>query len=151
MSLCQWLPCDHSATATSIEGGWAFCERHHEQHTRWAIEQHKAKVRAERLERRKNSTLRRAIENLHADGYTDAEMAQQLATSPACIRSERKRMGLAPNRTSRDYVMPCGTHSAFNRHVSHGEEPCDNCRLAERVYQRESKRRRRAKQQQVAA
>lgn len=40
-------------------------------------------------------------------------------------------------------LRPCGTHAAFIRHRNYDEEPCDDCRMAERTYQRLRKRRNR--------
>lgn len=40
-------------------------------------------------------------------------------------------------------LKPCGTHSAFNRHVNAGEKPCEACVLGERSYQQARKRVRR--------
>lgn len=42
-------------------------------------------------------------------------------------------------------LLPHGTHSAFNRHRTAGEEPCQACWHGERDYQRARARRRRAK------
>ena len=40
-------------------------------------------------------------------------------------------------------IQPCGTHAAFNRHRAKGEQPCDECWVGERRYQREKKERQR--------
>ena len=45
---------------------------------------------------------------------------------------------------------PCGTHAAYSRHKAHGEEPCGDCRTAERSYQRERMARSRAEGRAVA-
>jgi hypothetical protein len=31
-------------------------------------------------------------------------------------------------------LKPCGTVAAYQRHVNHGEKPCQSCRDAKRVY-----------------
>ncbi|MFI6536608.1 hypothetical protein ACIBHY_29450 [Nonomuraea sp. NPDC050547] len=49
-------------------------------------------------------------------------------------RANRRRRGLAA----------CGTHTAFNRHKARGEELDDACKLGERIYQRNRKRKQRA-------
>ena len=41
--------------------------------------------------------------------------------------------------------QPCGTHAAFNRHRSRGEDPCGVCIAGERIYQRLRARDRRPK------
>lgn len=40
---------------------------------------------------------------------------------------------------------PCGSHAAFNRHRSRGEQPCASCWEAERTYQRIRARQRRGR------
>ena len=45
---------------------------------------------------------------------------------------------------------PCGTHAAYVRHKKAGEEPCGDCRTAERKYQRERMARSRAEGKAVA-
>ncbi|MGW0486194.1 hypothetical protein [Nonomuraea sp. NPDC003214] len=34
-------------------------------------------------------------------------------------------------------VQPCGTHAAYNRHLSNGEKPCEDCRVAQRQYEKD--------------
>lgn len=34
-------------------------------------------------------------------------------------------------------LKPCGTRAAYDRHVSHGETPCDECVVARRAYNNE--------------
>ena len=41
-------------------------------------------------------------------------------------------------------LAPCGSHAAHNRHRAHGEPPCGLCTDAERAYQADRHRRRRA-------
>lgn len=50
-----------------------------------------------------------------------------------------------------DDLMPCGTHSAYNRHLARNEQPCAECKAAERVYSRNRKRRVRAEARQGRA
>lgn len=38
----------------------------------------------------------------------------------------------------------CGTYAGFQRHARYGEEPCDPCREANRVYMQEYRAQRRA-------
>ena len=38
-------------------------------------------------------------------------------------------------------VQPCGTNAAFQRHLYHGETPCDPCRQARNSYQNRRRRR----------
>lgn len=47
--------------------------------------------------------------------------------------------------TSAAELRPCGTHAAFNRHRSAGEEPCLACWTGEREYQAHRGRARRAR------
>jgi hypothetical protein len=44
-------------------------------------------------------------------------------------------------------LKPCGTHAAFKRHKGRGEDPCGECRDAERTYQRNRFRRNRAQKE----
>jgi hypothetical protein len=37
-------------------------------------------------------------------------------------------------------LQPCGTRSAYQRHLAHGEEPCQDCAYAAREYNRNRKR-----------
>ena len=45
-------------------------------------------------------------------------------------------------------LQPCGTWAAYKRHLRKGEEPCDDCREAARVQQRERSAARRAAREQ---
>lgn len=47
-------------------------------------------------------------------------------------------------------LRPHGTHAAFNRHKNNGEEPCQECRVGERTYQRLRARRDREAARQMA-
>lgn len=49
-----------------------------------------------------------------------------------------------PLRAVKAGLAPHGTHAAFNRHRNDGTEPCGRCWDAERTYQRDRGRRRRA-------
>lgn len=54
------------------------------------------------------------------------------------IRSRLPRLLLAldsPSRRRAAGLKPCGTHAAYNRHKSRGEEPCEACKRGEREYQ----------------
>lgn len=37
-------------------------------------------------------------------------------------------------------LQPCGTRAAYIRHLAHGEEPCNDCTVANREYARKQKR-----------
>lgn len=41
-------------------------------------------------------------------------------------------------------IQPCGTRAAYVRHRKHGEEPCEDCREANRTWNREDRRMRAA-------
>lgn len=58
--------------------------------------------------------------------------------------------GEAPTPTGRQ-LKPCGTHAAFVRHWSHSEEPCEACKQAERLYQRDRFRSARRVEPEVVA
>lgn len=49
----------------------------------------------------------------------------------------QKRRGPAP-------TAPCGTRSAYNRHIRYGEDPCAACRDVYNAYQIEQRRKRNA-------
>lgn len=55
--------------------------------------------------------------------------AEDLRVRPAGARSNAARV--FPRA-----LEPCGTHPAFVRHKAHGEDPCEACVIAERIYQR---------------
>jgi hypothetical protein len=83
----------------------------------------------------------------------DRSVADLLAwCSPDVQRAERERqlriLRLAQKQRE---VKPHGTHPAFNRHKSRGEEPCDLCIAGERLYQRERKRPARGQQKGMEA
>lgn len=40
-------------------------------------------------------------------------------------------------RVSPRYVQPCGTNAAYQRHLQHGEQPCEPCREAHKAILRE--------------
>lgn len=146
--LCAWAACTRMAVAE--EDGWAHCDRHLRTHRLQKAEEQRAQVRQERLAARgKPISFREAVVRLHADGYTDSEISAQLLVAPTSVRTERHRAGLAPNghrfSSGSDELLPCGTHAAFNRHKTAGQEPCEPCRIGERVYQRNRARERRAK------
>lgn len=47
----------------------------------------------------------------------------------------------APNHGRRRSIQPCGTKAAYDRHLYHGQPPCEPCRDAYRAYERGRKRR----------
>lgn len=142
--MCQWATC--TRPAATVEDGWAHCLPHLRLHRLFEMETQRADERQQRKALRQAETLRQAIRRLHAAGYTDREIGEQLRCTPASIKGERQKIGLAANRLKTPQELaPHGTHAAFVRHRSHGEEPCDDCRLAERVYQRQRKRSLRAR------
>jgi hypothetical protein len=53
--------------------------------------------------------------------------ARDLRVRPAGARKGSKAPRL---------LQPCGTHAAYTRHRSRGEEPCEACVIGERLYQR---------------
>lgn len=70
-----------------------------------------------------------------------AERTRQQART----RAERRRRRAARKAgTPRGQLMPCGTHAAFLRHKRYGEPIDDVCMEADRTYERERARRRRA-------
>ena len=42
-----------------------------------------------------------------------------------------------PDTPTKGNMADCGTHGGYNRHVRHGHPPCDPCRDAANVYQRQ--------------
>lgn len=59
--------------------------------------------------------------------------------------THRRMLRSALGRRSAATPHPCGTRAAHARHLSKGEDPCADCVEAERTYQREAKRRQRAR------
>lgn len=88
-----------------------------------------------------------------ADGYASRDQdgirggltAVERARGVRFPYGERRR-AITPVDSPVDVLrrLPCGTHAAFNRHRAAREIPCDECVIAERTYQRERGRRRRA-------
>lgn len=48
---------------------------------------------------------------------------------------------LMRQRPGRRRIAECGTHNGFNSHVNHGEDPCDECLIANAAWERDRKRR----------
>lgn len=80
----------------------------------------------------------------------DVPVSQLLAWCDYDLR-ERRLAQLRRLAGKAAKVAECGTRSGFGRHKARKEEPCEACRLAERVYQRNRKRERSRKPEQVAA
>lgn len=61
----------------------------------------------------------------------------------ACIEGNRayERRNRAPRDPGRRDRKPCGTNTAYVRHIRAGEEPCDPCLVAHRAYAAEQMRR----------
>lgn len=68
-----------------------------------------------------------------------------LAIAPLMGERRRARIAEMAERLSlarhRSLIAPCGTRSGANRHRRHGELLCEDCREAERFYQRSRTRR----------
>lgn len=56
------------------------------------------------------------------------------AGRPARARSTTPRLPVQPT------LRPCGSRAAFRRHETLGQNPCEDCWVAERAYQAERKR-----------
>lgn len=97
-----------------------------------------------------------AVRNFDQQGVRDIlavadlpALAVVLAAMVDDERSERELLGWLPETqgfglgrppkrppTPRGGLQPCGTHAAWTRHRSRGEEPCEACWVGEREYQR---------------
>lgn len=65
-------------------------------------------------------------------------------TSALSWASPTAAADLVKHQQTARMLQPCGTHAAFNRHRAAGQEPCDDCWAAERIYQTARNRKRRA-------
>lgn len=70
----------------------------------------------------------------------DRSIRSLMRDVPRYLVALRRTSGADPLRP----LAECGSHAAFNRHVSRGEEPCEPCWEQERAYQRSRSRSRRA-------
>lgn len=59
----------------------------------------------------------------------------RLAAMQAAECTYAEMLSVIHGRWSRS-LQPHGTHAAYVRHRSHGEEPCDECKAGESDYQR---------------
>lgn len=100
-----------------------------------------------------------AIEQAIARGLTASAIADQLAVDIDHVHRVWDRMDeiateddVAQSLEHREQLdvgpsgrllEPHGTHAAFDRHRKRGEDPCARCRVGERAYNTNRKRRRR--------
>lgn len=75
-----------------------------------------------------------AVERLIAAHARDAEEARMFAAMLGLLTATRR-----PRK-----LKPCGTAAAYQRHLYHGEPPCQACRKAASAYHREWSRERRS-------
>jgi hypothetical protein len=59
-------------------------------------------------------------------------------------REWRARQGARTGKHGPAPSAPCGTRSAYNRHLRSGESPCELCREANGLYQKSRRKRLRA-------
>lgn len=138
---CQWATC--TAPANALEDGWRFCSCHLAMHRAFKREDARAEILQQRRAKRGNVSLRAAVLALHTEGLPDAQIAERLGVVYDVVKRERHELGLTAHVPLRT-VPGHGSHSGFNGHQVRRDEPCTECRIAERKYQRDRARRRRA-------
>lgn len=100
-----------------------------------------------------------AIEQARARGLTVTETAFELGVDLDDVRQVWARMDelavapdIATSVVTREQpeigpsgrlLEPHGSHAAYDRHKRRGQTPCPDCRLGERIYNTERKRRNR--------
>lgn len=88
----------------------------------------------------------RALDAAHGDPIAALTVAAALIRADLPVDAWWQR-GLAGVG---QVAKPCGTHAAYVRHQSHGEEPCEPCKVAQRAYQRDRARERRQRAKDAA-
>ena len=63
---------------------------------------------------------------------------------------ERWQLGMHTRRQYR-YTAPCGTETAYRRHLRNDEQPCDACQTAVRISVGDRKKRQRQARQEAAS
>lgn len=133
MTWCSYAAC-HEPAAGRAEG-WDFCRPHlraHEQDTRPEPAPH-GHWQIDAAARRKLANYRRSqIARLWRKGWTDAQIGRSLGLTRNYVGTVRRSLGLAGQVRTAE----CGTRSGYQRHRQHGEAVCDDCRQAQRDYDR---------------
>ena len=75
---------------------------------------------------------RAAVLELTGRGWSAAEVADQLCCSVRTVVRYRR----STRRIYQAALVPCGTATAYQRHLRHGETPCAPCRAASSAVRR---------------
>lgn len=103
------------------------------------------------LSQRGDNRLRALCMTLACLVPEDRSAAELLAwCDPKGLRDEQNRLARLRKAALPQPLKECGTHAAFTRHKTNGEQPCELCVLGERLYQRERARLKRARLREAA-
>ena len=83
------------------------------------------------------------VEQAIARGEPDDRIAAEIGCSLSFVRAVRVRMDAINceadhEGSDRSWLVANGhgTHAGYNRHKAHGQQPCRDCSLGEKAYQR---------------
>jgi hypothetical protein len=132
---CEWAACPEPAT--TFEGNWWHCPDHLHDHRSLIAES----TRVPEPPRPVAMDYADEIRTMHTQGLNDRQISHRINLSRDAIGNVRRKLGLPAILSARPRGGAHGTHAGFVQHGYHGETPCEPCRLAERGYQRDAKRR----------